>query len=264
MFVISNIREDNLIGVTDEEDNIEEYFSEESLLKVIKAGIEIYGAEISDGVLYTKVVERNYTALDLAKRLLVDSIWKSANLEGLGTTFPKTEAILENAPTNTTREEMFFIVNMKRAWYFLFDSIDYDVDLMFIRELNKIVGDGLFSGNGIVRNSPVRIGGTEWMPSMPVEPIIVKELNNLSKIEGIDIRALKYFCYLARQQIFIDGNKRVAQLVANKILISNNVGVFQIPIKRLEFFKYLLIDFYETGDDNNIIDFMLKECIIKI
>ena len=29
-----------------------------------------------------------------AKRLLVDSIWKSANLEGLGTTFPKTEAIL--------------------------------------------------------------------------------------------------------------------------------------------------------------------------
>lgn len=75
-------------------------------------------------VLYTKVVQKGYTALEIAKRLLVDSIWKSANLEGLGTTFSKTEAILENEPTNTTREEMYFIVNMKRAWYFLFDNIE--------------------------------------------------------------------------------------------------------------------------------------------
>lgn len=29
------------------------------------------------------------TAIEMAKRMLVDSIWKSANLEGLGTTFPK-------------------------------------------------------------------------------------------------------------------------------------------------------------------------------
>lgn len=46
------------------------------------------------------------TAIEMAKRLLVDSIWKSANLEGLGTTFPKTEAILANAPTTTKTEEV--------------------------------------------------------------------------------------------------------------------------------------------------------------
>lgn len=39
------------------------------------------------------------TAIEMAKGLLVDSLWKSANLEGLGTTFPKTEAILANVPT---------------------------------------------------------------------------------------------------------------------------------------------------------------------
>ena len=43
------------------------------------------------------------SAIEMAKRLLVDSIWKSANLEGLGTTFPKTEAILANAPTKIGR-----------------------------------------------------------------------------------------------------------------------------------------------------------------
>lgn len=41
------------------------------------------------------------TAIEMAKRLLADSIWKSANLEGVGTIFPKTEVILSNTPTTT-------------------------------------------------------------------------------------------------------------------------------------------------------------------
>jgi hypothetical protein len=35
------------------------------------------------------------TALAMAKRLLMDSIWKSANLEGLGTTYQKQKLSLE-------------------------------------------------------------------------------------------------------------------------------------------------------------------------
>ena len=62
--------------------------------------------------------------------------------------------------------------------------------------------------------------------------------------------------------MFIDGNKRVAQLMANKVLIEYNIGIFQIPIEKLEEFKGLLIDFYETGNDAKIIGFM-KECCIR-
>ena len=51
-------------------------------------------------------------ALAMAKRLLMDSIWKSANLEGLGTTYSKTEAIIRNAPTITTANEVLFVINM--------------------------------------------------------------------------------------------------------------------------------------------------------
>lgn len=263
MLLVSS-KKDNLIGITDEEDNTEEYFTEEYILKALRVGIKIYGSEVSNGVLYTKVVQKGYTAIEMAKRLLVDSIWKSANLEGLGTTFPKTEAILENAPTNTTREEMYFIVNMKRAWYFLFDNIEYPCNLMFLRELNKIVGEGLFNGNGSVRNSPVRIGGTDWIPDIPIEEIIVDRLHDIERVSDIEERALKYFCYVARSQIFIDGNKRVAQLIANKVLIDNNIGIFQIPIEKLEEFKGLLIKFYETNNDVKIIEFMKSNCIVRV
>lgn len=204
------------------------------------------------------------SAIAMAKRLLVDSIWKSANLEGLGTTFPKTEAILANAPTQTTKEEMLFILNMKRAWQFLFDNLDYQNNIALLREFNKIIGELLFYNAGDIRTIPVQIGGTSWEPEMPNTAIIMDSLQELNTIEDVELRALKYFCFVARTQMFIDGNKRVAQLIANKILIEQNIGIFQIPIEKLEEFKTLLILFYETGKDEAIISFMDKYCIKRI
>lgn len=201
------------------------------------------------------------SAMEMAKRLLVDSIWKSANLEGLGTTFPKTEAILANAPTNTKTEEVLFVINMKRAWQFLLDNLDYGNSIMLLREYNKVVGELLFNYAGEIRTITVQIGGTSWEPEMPHTGIIISTIDELEKIEDVKQKALKYFCFIARTQMFIDGNKRVAQLIANKILIENNVGIFQIPIEKLEEFKTLLIDFYESNDDTNIISFMKTFCI---
>lgn len=204
------------------------------------------------------------TAIEMAKRLLIDSIWKSANLEGLGTTFPKTEAILANAPTTTKTEEVLFVINMKRVWQFLLDNLDYENSLMILREYNKIVGELLFNYTGEIRTIPVQIGGTSWEPEIPQIGIIIDMLKDIEKIENVEIRALKYFCYVARTQMFIDGNKRVAQLIANKVLIQNDIGIFQIPIERLEEFKMLLIQFYESGNDIEIIEFMKKYCIRRI
>lgn len=93
---------------------------------------------------------------------------------------------------------------------------------------------------------------------MPYTGIIIDAMKEIKKIENVELRALKYFCYVTRTQMFIDGNKRVAQLIANKMLIENNIGIFQIPIEKLEEFKMLLIQFYESGNDTDIIiiDFM--------
>ncbi len=204
------------------------------------------------------------TAVEMAKRMLVDSIWKSANLEGLGTTFPKTEAILANAPTTTKTEEVLFVINMKRAWLFLLDNLAYDNCLMLLKEYDKIVGELLFHYAGEIRTIPVQIGGTSWEPEMPHTGIIMDSMRELEQIKDTELKALKYFCYIARTQMFIDGNKRVAQLMANKILIQNDIGIFQIPIEKLERFKELLIGFYESGNDARLISFMKEYCIRRI
>lgn len=204
------------------------------------------------------------TAIEMAKRLLVDSIWKSANLEGLGTTFPKTEAILANAPTTTKTEEVLFVINMKRAWQFLLDNLEYSNCIMLLREFDKIVGELLFNYAGEIRTIPVQIGGTSWEPEMPHTGIIINSIKEIEQIEDVELKALKYFCYIARTQMFIDGNKRVAQLMTNKVLIENNIGIFQIPIEKLEEFKEMLIEYYETGNDIKIIGFMKEYCIRRI
>lgn len=153
---------------------------------------------------------------------------------------------------------------MKRAWYFLFDNLEYPATLMLLRKYNKIVEDILFNFLREMRKIPIPIDETSWKPKSPQTGIIMDSMTSIELTQNVEMRALKYFCFVARTQMFIDGNKRVATLIANKVLIENNVGIFQIPIERLEDFKSELLHFYETGDDVSLIDFMLKYCIKKV
>ena len=211
-------------------------------------------------------VDRVKLSISLAKKMLSDSIWKSANVEGLGTTFPKTEAILYNLPVTTKRDEVLFILNMRDAWYFLLENIDYNKYFMLIRELNKIcMRDLNVAPTGVLRTSDVSIGGTSWKPSIPLEHLVFENIKELNTIEDAEMKAVLFFCYLCKAQLFYDGNKRVAQLMANKILISAGIGIFSIPVELRDIFMKLLVSYYE--DDNNIfnlIQFLRANCIQRI
>lgn len=61
--------------------------------------------------------------------------------------------------------------------------------------------------------------------------------------------------YLMRTQIFNDGNKRAAMLVANQILIQNGKSIFSIDDDNLDKFRELLVKFYETNDSKEICEF---------
>lgn len=206
-------------------------------------------------------------AVEMAKRLMVDSIWKSAVLEGLGTTFPRTEMILENLPVNTSREEVLFIWNMRSAWKFLLELVKdgyTENDLPVLERFNQIVGSNMFYECGKLRSMDVSIGGTVWKPELPNREKIKDKLKQLESIYNVERRAIEYFCYVARSQMFIDGNKRVAQMIANKILIENGIGILQIPNLLVGDFRKLLLEYYETCDMENIYMFMLENCIRRV
>ena len=198
--------------------------------------------------------------IDLAKRCLVDSIYTSCRVEGLSTTFPDTQKILDNLPVTTTTDTVLFTLNMRDAWRFLLDNLDYPVNLMFVRELNKICGERLIYGSGALRTVEVRIGGSSYIPPIPMQSEVVSQLEEIMRIEDAVSCAVSMFCYLAKAQLFIDGNKRLAQLVANKILIERGVGILQIDADRVDEFKMNLVDYYESN--NSQLEQFLRECVI--
>ena len=199
----------------------------------------------------------------VAKRNIIDYIWKSAKLEGLGVTYPDTEAIFNgmSAP-NVKVSDIIAVNNLKHAWQFLIDNIDYPTDFPFICELNRLVGgDNLVINAGFIRNIPVSIGGTSWKPDLPLESSIKENLSEILSIESPTERAIKLMLYCMRSQMFIDGNKRTSMLAANHVLISNGCGIISVPIEKQHEFTKLLINFYETNEYDRIIPFIYNECI---
>lgn len=186
----------------------------------------------------------------LAKRNIVDSIWKEANLEGIAITFPQTQEIFEGRTVSgLTIEQTLIINNLKRSWEFVLDNIEAEIDLRFVREVNSIVGaDNTILNAGTLREYGVQIGGTNWVPEIPTVASVTATLDTIKNNDNPTERGLLYFGEICRGQWFSDGNKRTAQLVANAALIKEGCGVLAIPTQDLLEVRTLLIEYYETND----------------
>lgn len=198
----------------------------------------------------------------VAKRNIVDYIWKSANLEGIAVTYPDTLSVYNGLSVKGLKvEDIIAINNLKRAWSFILEHVDYEIDYNFICAINQIVGgDDLIHRAGFIRKVPVNIGGTSWVPAIPIESKIKEDVEHIKTLESNTNQALEMMLYLMRAQMFLDGNKRTSMLVANHIMITNGVGIISVPIELQFDFTQLLVEYYETGN-NDIKKFLYHNCI---
>lgn len=199
----------------------------------------------------------------LAKRNIVDYIYKSANLEGIHVTFPETQAIFDGIGVEGVKiDDIIKINNLKRAWQFMLDTLDRLTDFDYLCRLNMIIGsEGSIYGAGKIRAYDVRISGTNWQPQIPFEYDVRNEMADILKIESVTQRAMTLMLWGMRRQIFIDGNKRTSMMIANKEMIKNGCGIISIPNEHIKTFYELLIKFYETNDMEKIKNFVYENCI---
>lgn len=200
--------------------------------------------------------------VEFAKRQIVDSIYKEARVEGINVTFPETQQIYDGFLVNSlSYEDTTKIINLKHAWFFVFDSLEYPFDLRYMRHINAIIETNLIRNAGVVRNISVRISGTDWIPEIPSPEKIDREINRIRQIENPTDRSLELMLSVMRGQYFEDGNKRTAQLVANHEMISNGCGIISVPVGLKAEFSSLLVDYYESDDSNRIKEFLYDACI---
>ena len=203
--------------------------------------------------------------LDFARANMKSNIYDQAVLEGVATSFPQTEEIIENGIVNgVTATDVKKILNLKHAWEFILDRdvISYPTDYSILCHIAKLVNEGFFRDGGRIRGVPVTIGGTSYIPPMPIESVIKEEIEQilLSEIPD-DEKAISLCLYCMKTQIFNDGNKRASVIFANHYLISHGGGMIIIPEICVPEFKRLLIAYYEGKDTAQITEFMKKHCI---
>ena len=58
-----------------------------------------------------------------------------------------------------------------------------------------------------------------------------------------------------------DGNKRVASLLGNKILIESGNGLVSVPVELDGQFKERLVAFYESGRSDDLKQWMYDHCL---
>ena len=198
-----------------------------------------------------------------AKRKLVDNIYKSANLEGIAVTFADTYSFMNNVNNGKISiDDMLKLKGLKDAWEYTLNNIDCELTIDYIKKIHFEICKGQnIEPLGEFRNKGVGITGTSWRPKLPSECNYEDDLKRILSIPNELERCITLFCWIQRSQMFVDGNKRVANLVANKEMIRTGQGIISVPIEKIGEYFTKLIKYYETNDISDIKLWIYDNCI---
>lgn len=202
-------------------------------------------------------------SLFLAKKKWDENVYCGMRMENRAVTFPQTKTILNgiNVP-NVQLDDIQAILNMRDAWRYMLGAIDEPVTLGYMCKLNEFIARNEALAWGTLRSGIVGISGTDYEPPIPTADGAESELQSIINADTTATeKALNVFAWGARGQLFWDGNKRTSLTLANKILISSGAGMLTITDKHMERFNSLLLDYYNTGNPEQLKRFMYDNAI---
>ncbi len=210
----------------------------------------------------------------LAKKKWDENIYCGMKMENRAVTFPQTQTILNgvNVP-DVQLDDIQAILNMRDAWKFLLGNVKAAITFDYWCKLNEYIARNEAPEWGKLRTGTVGISGTDYVPPIPekektvkektVKEKTVKEMETILSITDASVtdKALAIFTWGTRGQFFWDGNKRTSLMLANKILVSCGAGIMTVTDKYMEQFNSLLLDYYITGNDVELKQFLYDNAI---
>ena len=179
----------------------------------------------------------------LAKKTFTELVFNTAYIEGCNVTFPQTQTIIDGAVINgVSVDDIQTVLNLRDGWKFIIHSVDTPLTLAYICKVNEYVSRNESLEWGVLRKD------------------VIKEIDRINAINTPVERALEYFAYACKQQLFWDGNKRTSTMVASKILIENGEGILTIGKDHAEEFNRTLNHWYLNNEVQPLKD-CLKKCI---
>ena len=202
----------------------------------------------------------------LAKKRWAESIYCGMKMENRNVTFPQTQTILNGINASSVGlDDIQAILNMRDAWQYVLAHIDDVLDISYLCKVQENVARREALAWGELRTGSIGISGVAYVPPVPEPKQAEKALRKvLSSPSSITEAALNVFAWVARSQLFWDGNKRTALLAANKVLIEGGAGILLVPEAHMTVFSALLSSFYETGNSHKLKNFLYETSILGI
>jgi len=188
------------------------------------------------------------------ERLGIDLSWKSSQIEGNTYSLLETERLLKEKQTaaGKTKEEAIMLLNHKDALDFIVANPDYMKHLTIsrIEDIHSL----LIKELGVDRNIRTRrvgITGTNYRPidnEFQIREALQQTCDLVNNRTNVFEKALFVLVLLSYIQAFNDGNKRIARITSNAILIAN--GYCPISFRTVDSINYkkAMLLFYEQNN----------------
>ena len=188
------------------------------------------------------------------ERLGIDLSWKSSQIEGNTYSLLETERLLKEKQTASgkTKEEAIMLLNHKDALDFIVANPDY-LEYLTVSRIEDIHSI-LIKELGVDRNIRTRrvgITGTNYRPidnEFQIREALQQTCDLVNSRSNVFEKALFVLVLLSYIQAFNDGNKRVARITSNAILIAN--GYCPISFRTVDSIDYkkAMLLFYEQNN----------------
>jgi Fic family protein len=188
-----------------------------------------------------------------AERLTIEFSWKSSRIEGNTYSLIDTEMLIKERveAKGHKKEEAIMILNHKNAIDYIFRNRE-EFKILNLSQIEKIHGlltRGLGVRSGI-RTGPVRITGTRYMPIQGKVKVISALHSAIEKINLLPdpfSKSLASILMVSYIQPFEDGNKRLARLLGNAVLLASNAcPISYRSVDEADYKKAILL-FYEQN-----------------
>lgn len=187
------------------------------------------------------------------ERLGIDLSWKSSQIEGNTYSLLETERLLKEKQTaaGKTKEEAIMLLNHKDALDFIVANPDYlqHLTISRIEDIHSLLVKELGVDRNI-RTRRVGITGTNYRPidnEFQIRKALQQTCDLVNARDNVFEKALYILVLLSYIQAFNDGNKRVARITSNAILIANRYCPISFrTVDSIDYKKAMLL-FYEQN-----------------
>lgn len=191
------------------------------------------------------------------ERFIIELSWKSSQIEGNTYSIIETETLIKQniRAQGHPEEEAIMILNHKDAFNSILENKNdfKKLDFSNVRELHNVLTKGLVASG--IRTQRVMITGTTYEPLFgghELESALRKLIKYVDSIEYPPEKALILALMIAYIQPFADGNKRMARMLSNAVLIAHNYPPLSYRNVDVNEYRSAMIVFYEI---NNLFNF---------